>query len=400
MTRFLLFKLYVLSYFVLLLPPPSLAVDEDCKWSKRDVSPQVYFINMDKSADRKVNMERHLTNVGLGHERVRGLMPREIYIPEDIESSWRTIYCKLQTSWKPPVRKHLESTSAYLHHSSFMMGLCGRGKRKNNPKELGCTTSHLIAMKNAVYSNSKSRYALIVEDDVQFPFDVDWDALAESAPKNFSILQLFNSNEATMAQTWNIYKKDPNNLWYERGAKKFFDFWSTCAYLIDRVAMKPVIDAIVKDINGWTSFNIIAGMNMNPCVPAACCVNGTDYANFIHKAPCVWAPRGYQAGISSINDQNVHLFAFFSFNLNVVFNHYFYSDSFLYAMAKTYMLNIPLIANGIGGNQSTFHQDHVESVHRSAFRRQRQYVNEMLTGKVALPPFAKPACKPLDVADI
>ena len=33
-----------------------------------------------------------------------------------------------------------------------------------------------------------------------------------------------------------------------------------------------------------------------------------------------------------------------------------FPDSYLYSMAKTYMMNIPLIANGLGGNQSTFHQ--------------------------------------------
>jgi hypothetical protein len=76
-------------------------------------------------------------------------------------------------------------------------------------------------------------------------------------------------------------------------------------------------------------------------------------------------------------------------------------DAFLYAMAKTYMLNIPLIANGLGGNQSTFHQDHVESIHRGAFQQQRKYVNEMLSGETKMPEFAKPACKkPLMVAEL
>ena len=69
-------------------------------------------------------------------------------------------------------------------------------------------------------------------------------------------------------------------------------------------------------------------------------------------------------------------------------------------MAKTYMLNIPLIANGLGGNTSTFHQNHVESIHRSAFKRQRKYVNELLRGDVHLPSFVKPACKPLDITEI
>ena len=69
-------------------------------------------------------------------------------------------------------------------------------------------------------------------------------------------------------------------------------------------------------------------------------------------------------------------------------------------MAKTYMLNIPLIANGLGGNVSTFHQDHVESIHRAAFKRQRKYINKMIKGEVPLPSFAKPACKLLDILEV
>jgi hypothetical protein len=50
---------------------------------------------------------------------------------------------------------------------------------------------------------------------------------------------------------------------------KYFDFWSTCAYLIDRHAMKPILDAVLSHVNGWISLKIVAGLNMNPaCVPA------------------------------------------------------------------------------------------------------------------------------------
>jgi GR25 family glycosyltransferase involved in LPS biosynthesis len=279
-----------------------LANDEDCKWSKHVGAPETYYINLDRSKDRRANMERHLDNVGMSHFRVRGISPKEIYIPEDIENTWRTAQCKMKTDWVPPAKKSIDYTSAYVHHSSFMTALCGRGKKKNTPKELGCTTSHLMAMRNAIYSNSPNRYALIVEDDVQFPFDVDWNELAKSAPEDFSILQLFNSNEATMTQTWNAYTKNSSDLWTLRGSKKYFDFWSTCAYLVDKVKMKSVIDAVIFEVNGWTSFNVIAGMNMNPsCVPAACCANGTDYENFIKTPPCVWAPRGYQAGSTPLD---------------------------------------------------------------------------------------------------
>ena len=99
-----------------------------------------------------------------------------------------------------------------------------------------------------------------------------------------------------------------------------------------------------------------------------CCVNGTEtrwgyYGKFVKKSPCTEAAYGYQA------------------------------DSFLYSLTNTYMLGVPLISNGKGGNASTFHQDHVELLHRAAFKKQRQIINEMLTGVVAAPTFMIAACK-------
>lgn len=349
---------------------------EQCSYKVRPDAPEVYFVNMDASVQRKTDMERHLKEVGLRSHRVRGLTPKEIYIPPDIESTWRTAWCKLQTDWIPPdkLSDSYNSTSPHHTHSAYMATLCGRGKNKNTPKELGCTTSHLVAMRKAIYSTTaKSRYALIVEDDVYFPFDVDFEALVQSAPKGFGILQLFNSNQGSMQSTWEKYVSNNNNLWIKRHPVKYFDFWSTCAYLIDRVAMKPVIDAVVTEVNGWVQLKVIAGIS-NPCVPKECCATGTgefsgnDNLHFVVKPPCVWAPRGYQA------------------------------DHFLYAMAPTYMLAVPVISNGLGGNTSTFHQNHVEMFHKKSFQKMRGYINEMLTSKVSPPAFMRPACtKSMDV---
>jgi len=68
-------------------------------------------------------------------------------------------------------------------------------------------------MHKAIYSNSTSRYAIIVEDDVKFPFDVDYELLVQSAPEGFGILQLFNSNKHTMTFTWTNYLKNRERLW-------------------------------------------------------------------------------------------------------------------------------------------------------------------------------------------
>ena len=61
-------------------------------------------------------------------------------------------------------------------------------------------------------------------------------------------------------------------------------------------------------------------------------------------------------------------------------------------MIKTYVSTVPLISNGVGGNKSTFHQDHVESFHYNAFMQQRSYINDMITNKISLPTFAKKSC--------
>ena len=179
--------------------------DEDklCSWTKYKTAPEVFFINMDKSMDRKLNMEKHLSNVGLGYHRVRANPWKEIYLPNDVSTLWSTRWCMLNTEEPIPHRDivRINASSPLQKYSSIMAGLCGRGKDKtgkdkNTLKEIGCTTSHLLAMRDAIYSTtSNSRYAIIIEDDVKFPFDVDYEALAKSAPAGFGILQLFNSNK-------------------------------------------------------------------------------------------------------------------------------------------------------------------------------------------------------------
>jgi GR25 family glycosyltransferase involved in LPS biosynthesis len=365
-------------YVVLLV-----AGEEKCHWPTKkqydsSTKPDIYYINMDKSRDRRVAMEAHLSEMGLSYHRIRGLPYQEIYIPDDIQKTWETRWCMLETEQKiPPRDSVIKDKKNPLHNmTAIMAGLCGRKrdvkKNKGNvPKELGCTSSHLIAMREAIYSESRSRYALIIEDDVQFPFDVDWEELARSAPAGFGILQLFNSNQASMEETWLKYLKK-NKLWIQRLPMKFMDFWSTCAYLIDRIVMKPLVDSVIYEKDGWLQLKVIAGIN-GPCVPDKCCVasNSSNPAvrndKFVGKPPCVWAPRGYQA------------------------------DSYLYAMTRTYMLSMPLITNGRGTNQSTFHQSHVSLIHTEAFKRQRQYINQMLSGKVPPPAFARPACKSIPV---
>lgn len=340
--------------------------------TKTATSPEIFWVNMDKSVKRREMIEHHLSETGYPNRRVKGLSLNNIFIPDDVLSSWDKYMALTMTGQpiKPRTEmqfpKHLQNNN-YTH---VMLGLVGRGG-KNKLKEIGCTSSHLEAMRQAIHFNkTSSKYAIIIEDDVQIPFNIDFEALAATAPSDFGILQLFNSNEGSMESQWLRYVKS-GHLWADSFQNQAASFWSTCAYLINREVMRPIIDRIAYEANGWVNLKVVAGIK-RPCRPktSECCSfdNTTMTFAFSHVPPCIWAAKGFQA------------------------------DSYIYALAKTYVLSVPLITNGAGGNVSTFHQDHVISIHQSAFARQRGYINELISGKHKLPSFATRACtEPLPV---
>ena len=332
-----------------------------CEWKhvNKPNSPEFFWVNMDKSTDRRKVMEDQLNAMGVRHYRVRAVANSEIYIPPDIEQSWVWPQgAKFESSELPPSRLSNANTK-FQNYTSVITGLFGR-RKSNRIKELGCTLSHIVAMQQAIESKtSTSKYAVITEDDIHFPLDIDFDLLVASAPRDFSVLQLFNSNEATMLAGWISYTKR-GQLWTERFPNQPADFWSTCAFLINKEVIAPILNKIFIQKDGWMQFKILAGLTF-PCGPqnSMCC---PPNQNFVHNPPCVLAPRGYQA------------------------------DSYIYSLNKSYVLNIPTITNGMGGNKSTLHQDHVENFHAASFKRQRIYINDLLSKNVEVPSFLKSPC--------
>ena len=101
------------------------------------------------------------------------------------------------------------------------------------PGEYGCLISHFRAMKKGVESGAD--YFVVMEDDAVIPVEMDIRALVNSAPENWEILQLHNSNPGLMEQL------------SENAAKgKYWVPWQkessgTVMYVIKREAAKRIV---------------------------------------------------------------------------------------------------------------------------------------------------------------
>jgi GR25 family glycosyltransferase involved in LPS biosynthesis len=127
---------------------------------------------------------------------------------------------------------------------------------KQNDKEIACIASHLYAIYQAVTDiTNDSPYALIMEDDIRFEFDINWEDMIAAAPSDFGILQLTSSNSEKVGALWKEYleeiKKPASSLrgssnpqWVHRNWDSML--WSTQAYLIRKDAVRSLIEPIIK----------------------------------------------------------------------------------------------------------------------------------------------------------
>jgi hypothetical protein len=143
--------------------------------------------------------------------RVRGVHTKELYIPPSLENpvlcasmSNETILGLIQS------RAISSLVSSGNDFKSLPTALCGR--KKNSKHELAVTMSHLKAIRNSIYSKSTKPYALILEDDVRFAFDINFKKLISSAPKEFGMLQLITSNDYGLLEMWEKYR-DLKQIW-------------------------------------------------------------------------------------------------------------------------------------------------------------------------------------------
>jgi alpha-tubulin suppressor-like RCC1 family protein len=145
-------------------------------------------------------MERHLSHYGYDPTyRIRAVTAKDVTVPQEVsvakDCSWThnhtvnyvtssAIFNSGRGGVKrvvtaPSTTTALTSSTSNVNRSVFkdmykilITALCGRPR--NSRRELVVTISHLMAIRAAIYSNTPSQYALILEDDVKIPFDIDF----------------------------------------------------------------------------------------------------------------------------------------------------------------------------------------------------------------------------------
>ena len=189
------------------------------------------------------------------------------------------------------------------------------------------------AVKDTSPMAQRSLYALILEDDVDFNIKVDIRKIIESAPSDFSVLQLSTTNTEAIDSLWDKYIKSGHssfwtpNIWSDTTKNgKYTLYWGALGYVIRKSVVEKFLDDVIEidTITKKLSFKIV-----NSFFPEKC--------SRTKARPCVLA--------------------------NCLF-----SDSYIYSGAgPTYVAHFPLLTSGKAvGLNSTVHQTHVPA-HVEAF---------------------------------
>lgn len=295
---------------------PAHQIESRCTEHVRDSAHRipVFWVNMDQSTARREYFSAQMQAMGLKNKRITATTPDSILTKE------------VQVDVEPKV--------------------------PHTPKEISCVISHLIAIREAIYDKTlgpKNPFALITEDDVSFEMNVNFRALIASAPKPFVGLQLMSSAENEVKRLWQDYKKNPvpTNLWEQRKLESFF--WSAQAYLINKTALKPLIDDIFSFKDGSAGTGLASASQ------------SSSYDNM--RVRIINPPKAFPCKKGSK--------CYFPMRL--------VSDTYIYALCyPTFVTKIPIF-NGhrVGGNTTIHMRKQNDDSHAKAFLEIAKLLDEV-----------------------
>ena len=166
----------------------------------------LYYINLDRSEDRRKTLESQLKDTTVNARRVPAVDGKKINLKSGTYlDNGKIINYKIENFEKCPNNKYSES-------------------------EIACTMSHIIAIDTA-YKNG-DELALIVEDDVFLGLSSLWKedlkTLVDKAPENWGIIQL------CIGASRDIDLEDVR----KRGFFRFLHGYGTVAYIVNKQGMK------------------------------------------------------------------------------------------------------------------------------------------------------------------
>jgi hypothetical protein len=180
-----------------------------------DNTPPIYYINVDKSTERKQRYEERVSKFPhLSIERISAITPQSL-----------------------------------KNYTLNIPDSCNR-----SDLEYSCTLSHIKAIftayKHLIHNPHLPSYALITEDDLVIINLPNWSQLTESAPSDWEILQLmaigpFAENMYQQKlQGWQPHLRDV--------------IWSTAAYLINIKGMEKILETSIPDYKNITDWNNVS----------------------------------------------------------------------------------------------------------------------------------------------
>lgn len=250
---------------------------------------------------------------------------------------------------------------------------------RNTPKDIACLISHIKAIE-AFVRGSTEEFGLIMEDDVELLYDIDFERLIQTAPKSFGILQLVTSNPVAVANLLESYHFSNTSSYWVRNDwdlktenGKYALFWSAQAYIIRRSVAVDVLSLISVNSNVLLSNPKLCELEKHhskcyyslPIFRLG--LRRQSIRNNYLPSPLensVW--RKFDTNYLIINSFHSRYCSFVSKRPCVLANCLF-SDTYIFsAFGPTYVSSFPLFGGAKVGYRSDLHQDHVY-VHKEVF---------------------------------
>lgn len=259
-----------------------------------------YWININKSLNRRYFMEEQFKINGLSNERIEAITPETLEaIIED----------------KPP----------------FNCGSpgCIYNNQNDCKFEFSCTCSHLNAIK-AGY-NSNEPFFIVCEDDIYFPFKLDYDKIIKTLPTDFDICQMMVINDEANDYIYNECLKGKGELFIKYDCTK--KFFGAGMYLLSRNGAKRILDLFInenslkydfRDVPSLKQADFMLYMYVNSyTITFPLCFPVLLFVSEIHPKHYYFHKQAIDKIIANINDNQLkHPFIINYYPFDSFYNHY------------------------------------------------------------------------------